>query len=63
LTDWKFLLFAGAAVACLAYCLWKTQADWQQKGFGFAVVWGFVASLAAFLFVGFLFLAQVMADL
>jgi hypothetical protein len=47
--DWKFLLFF--AVTGLAYCLWKTQSEWQQTGFGWRVAFGTAASLGAFLSV------------
>jgi hypothetical protein len=56
-------MFGAAAVTGLAYCLWKTQADWQRDGFGLKVVWGGVASLSAFFFVAFLLAGSVLRDL
>jgi hypothetical protein len=62
-TDWKFLLFEATCVTSLAYCFWKTHADWQEKGFGLTVVWGAVACLGAFFFVAFLLAGKALADL
>ena len=63
MTDWKFLMFGATCVTTLAYCLWKTQADWQQKGLSFAAASGVVACLGAFFSVAFLVVGQVLADL
>lgn len=48
-----FLLFIVLSVTGVAYCLWKTQADWEQSGFGWRVIFGGAASLGAFLSVTF----------
>jgi hypothetical protein len=61
--DWKFLMFSAFAATGLAYCLWKTHADWQQGGFGWRVVFGTAASLSAFFSVAFLLAARVLRDL
>jgi hypothetical protein len=53
------VLFGALAVAGFSYCLWKTQADYRERGFGFAVVWGIAASLNGFLAVAFWFAASV----
>jgi hypothetical protein len=62
-TDWKILLLVGASIASLGYCFWKTHADWRQKGFGPAVIWGIVACLGAFFFVALLFARSMLAHL
>ena len=61
--DLKFLVFSGLAVAGLAYCLWKTQADWRQSGFGWRVMFGAAACLSAFFSVGFLLTASLLKNL
>jgi hypothetical protein len=54
MSDFKGLMFIALALTGLAYCLWKTQADWEQIGFGWRVIVGAAASLAAFLSVAFM---------
>jgi len=61
MSDWKFLLASGLIVITLVFCLWKTQADWQQSGFGWRTAFGAAASLGAFLCVAFLFVGSVMS--
>ncbi|WP_205480539.1 hypothetical protein [Sphingomonas arenae] len=63
MTDWQLLFVSGLAVAALAFCLWKTQADWQQSGFNWRVAFGLSACLSTFLTVAFLIAASVMSDL
>jgi hypothetical protein len=48
-----YLLFIALAVTGLAYCLWKTQVDWERSGFGLRVIFGAAASLGAFLSIAF----------
>ena len=59
MSDGREVLFAVLAVAGLSYCLWRTQVDYQQRGFGFVVVWGIAASLNGFLTLAFWFAASV----
>jgi hypothetical protein len=63
MTDFQFLVFCVLAVACLAYCLWKTQSDWRRSGFGLAAIWGIAASLGAFVFVAFLLTSKALQNL
>jgi hypothetical protein len=62
MSDMRGLLFGALAVAGLAYCLWKTQADWRD-GFSWTVAWGAAASLSAFFFATLIFASKVMRDL
>ncbi|MCL6697936.1 hypothetical protein LZ496_03945 [Sphingomonas sp. NSE70-1] len=48
-----FLLFIALNATGLAYGLWRTQADWEQSGFGWRVAFGLAAALGAFLSVAF----------
>jgi len=57
------LLFEILPVVGLAYCLWKTQADWRRDGFGLLAIWGIAASLSAFLVVAFFVAGKVLSDL
>ena len=57
--DYTLPLFGVFGLVGLAYCIWKSQSDWQQRGFGLVVVWGWLASVSAFLFVASLFVASV----
>ena len=63
MTDWKFIFVSALAVVSLVYCLWKTQIDWQQRGFDWRVAVGLAASVSTFLTVAFLLAATVMKDL
>ena len=63
MSDFTFLMFGAGALVGLAYCLWKTHADLRNGGFGMRVLWGAVASLSAFFFVGFLFAGNLLAHL
>lgn len=63
MTDWKFNFVSGLAVVALAYCLWKTQADWQKTGFNWRVAFGTAACVSTFLTVAFLLAATVLDDL
>jgi hypothetical protein len=58
-----FLLFITLAVTGLAYCLWKTQADWEQSGFGWRVAFGAAASLGAFLSIAFALTGLALSNL
>jgi hypothetical protein len=59
MSDERLILFGILAVGGLSYCLWKTQADWRERGFSLAVVWGIIASLNGFLILAFWFAASV----
>lgn len=37
MTDEKLIVFGVLAVGGLSYRLWKTQSDWRERGFRFAV--------------------------
>lgn len=63
MTDWQFLVVSGLALVALTFCLWKTQADWQQGGFSWRVAFGLAACLSTFLTVSFLIAATVFSDL
>jgi len=58
----QFVLFGILPVLGLAYCLWKTQLDWQRHGFGLMVLWGVAASMSAFLAVAFLLAGKALSD-
>lgn len=62
MSDWQSILFAALAVAGLAYCLWKTQQDWERSVLGWRV-WGTAASLSAFIVVALLFAKSVLRNL
>ena len=63
MSDYTFLVVGAAALAGLAYCLWKTQLDWLGGGFTLRTIWGALASLSAFFFVVFLFAGSVLRHL
>ena len=59
----QLLLFGVLPVLGLAYCIFKTQTDWQRDGFGLKVLWGIAASLSAVVSIALLFAGQVLSDL
>jgi hypothetical protein len=59
MSDDRLVLFGVLAVVGFGYCLWKTQVDYRERGFGFSVVWGIIASLNGFVVVAFWFAASV----
>ena len=63
MSAFKFLLFSILPILGLAYCLWKTQVDWQLEGFGLKVLWGAAASISAFISIAFLLTAKALSDL
>jgi hypothetical protein len=59
----RTLLFGALALIGLAYCLWKTQADYRASRSGVILLWGILASLSAFVFVAFMFASEVLSNL